>query len=137
MKRIMVVSILAFFSLMSMRGVAQENTKSEVPKTSEKRPHIWTDLGKGIKVARIQSLAYGKEPEFAILRLEETEFKKFQENPKEWVNDKRHHIFRNDVNEMKPCAPAQTQKDPPSDADYFYVLISHWPGSRASYVTYP
>jgi hypothetical protein len=136
MRRVICVSLTVLFSLLiSMPVLAQESTsKSDKQEmTAKKRiPPPWK-MKDGLRIAKLPRLNE-KEPEFAIVRLNDAEYKKFQENPKDWVNV--HHIFKFNVREMKSYGTAKPEKDPPPDETYWYVVISHWPGSRAVYTTY-
>jgi hypothetical protein len=114
---------------------AQESTpKSEEHKAATKKPlpPPWR-AARGVDITKVPRINE-KEPEFAIVRMRDAEYKKFQENPKDWVND--HHIFKAKVREMKPLGTAKSEKDPPPEETYWYVLMSHWPGSVAVYTTY-
>ena len=129
MKRKVVCFAVLFVLLTSLPVLAQESTpKSEQHKTAAKKPAPPWKLIK--KVPRID-----KEAEFAIVRMNDAEYKKFQQSPKDWIDD--HHIFSAKVKRMKPPAMVAPEKDPPPEETYWYVILAHWPGSTCSYITYP
>ena len=136
MKRTTFMGLAVLFSpLISLPALAQESTpKSDQHKMTAKKPlpPPWRRKD-GFEIVKVPRLTK-EESEFAIVRLSDAEYKKFQENPKAWVND--HHVFKYDVREMKPYGTANPKKDPPPDQTYWYVVISHWPGSVAVYTTY-
>ncbi|HKN34987.1 MAG TPA: hypothetical protein VJX16_17230 [Terriglobales bacterium] len=137
MKRTIFLSLAVLLSLLIGIPVrAQEGTpKSDQHKMSAKKriPRPWRTKD-GFQIANVPRISEDKETEFAIVRLSDAEYKKFQENPKDWVND--HHIFKAKVREMKALGTAKSEKDPPPDETYWYVVIGHWPGSTAVYTTY-
>ena len=88
------ISLAVGFSLLiSMSILAQEGTpKSDQYKmTAKKRiPPPWK-MTDGLEIAKLPRVS-DKEPEFAIVRLSDIEYKKFRESPKDWVNG--HHILQ-------------------------------------------
>ena len=135
MKRKVLCFAVLFSLLISLPVLAQEGSpkSGEQKITAKKRiPPPWK-MQDGFQISKLPRVT-DKEAEFAIVRLSDAEYKKFQESPKDWVND--HHIFKFNVREMKPYGTANPKKDPPPDQTYWYVVISHWPGSVAVYTTY-
>src|SRR5438477_9009876 len=92
MKRTIFLSLAVLLSLLIGIPVrAQEGTpKSDQHKMSAKKriPRPWRTKD-GFQIANVPRISEDKETEFAIVRLSDAEYKKFQENPKDWVNDHR------------------------------------------------
>ena len=139
MKKLLFVAVAVLMSLaVSVPVSAQEAAKNETDQSSVKKsskPRSWTERGKGIRVTYISSFKPDSEPEFAILRLAAAEYKEFQENPKDWVND--HHIFKAQVRHLESCSATKPQKDPPGDEPFWYIMLPHYPSSNAMCVSYP
>jgi len=139
-----VVFCLLFF-LLSRPALAQEASQhksgqmgqEEKPEQKMHKAKVggWIHLADGLDVVRIKRLER-EGPEFAILDLSEEKYEDFKETPKEFVN--KYKIFSQPVRELKACCSSETteKKEKASDKDP-YVVVSHWPGSKATYATFP
>ncbi|HEY1271781.1 MAG TPA: hypothetical protein VGF08_07335 [Terriglobales bacterium] len=106
--------------------------------SSSKDIKIWVDKGDGVQIAQIpRFIKDANEPEFAILRLSVDKYKEFQKDPLAFLN----HIptFSQPIKKANKCSdceysPKSDSKDP---SDPYFIVIGHWPGSKAIYQIYP
>lgn len=109
---------------------------STTSKTMSRGP--WKKVADGVwkaHIARFYDKKEGKEkPEFAVIRLTAANYAEFQKDHKKFLND--HKIFERDVNKQDTCTATEPQQQKTEDA-YWYLVVSHWPGSSALCVAYP
>jgi hypothetical protein len=86
---------------------------------------LWRELDKGLQRASVPRIS-DNQPEFAILQLTREVFAEFNKDPASFVN--KHRIFSERVQDRVISKTASAAED---QGDYFYILVSHWPASKA------
>lgn len=119
----LVVSCLLFLSATSS-GIAGRASSS----ASQVKDHAgpWKMLKNGVQVLEVWKLKGSPEwPQVAVLRMPEAEFKRFEANPKDYVNEQNvFPVAVNSVSIRDNCCP------PPKDGERMVVLM-HCPGSAS------
>lgn len=125
MRRIAICGLLVFsLLLIGASGflVAQEQTKRA---QKEKSP-TWTEVAPGVWRTELGT----DEPDIAVLRLSDQEYKEFFKDPKKYFNS--HHVFPKEVNKAEGAGD-----DPPPTGAGWIVVATHVPYSTATYVSWP
>ncbi len=115
------------FLLASGSGFAQK----VAPKRAERKPltATWEKLADGVQVLRVPNATGFKWPEIVALQLSETEYAKFEANPKDYVND--HKIFPKDVRGVFIGHLPRYEKSKGKSGDDMTVAIMHDPSSMS------
>lgn len=124
MKRIAIGSALVLCLLLMLASgflPAQEAKPSQ----QEKQP-VWTKIATGQWRTELGT----DEPDIAVLRLSDEEYKEFFKDPKEYFNS--HHTFPKKVNKAEAAG-----EDPPPTGAGWIVVATHTPYSTATYVSWP
>jgi hypothetical protein len=125
MKRIVLgstVFLSLLFVLASGLLLAQEETK----RAQQEKPPTWTQVTPGIWRTELGT----GEPDIAVLRLSDEEYKEFFKDPKQYFNS--HHVFPKPVNKAE-----ESGEDPPPTGAGWIVVATHNPYSTATYVSWP
>jgi len=125
MKHLLALGTLLVLALLLTPGSgpssAQEMAKNkaeEKPEWKSVSPGVWkTDLGEG-------------QPEIAILRLSDDDYKELVKNPKSFLDSR--HVFRHKLNKAEAVGD-----DPPPTGGGWIVIATHTPNSTSSYVAWP
>jgi hypothetical protein len=94
-------------------------------------PFGWKELGSGVSVLRVWEIPQSpKQPEIAILKLSEEEYRKFTQNRKAYTND--HHIFPQPVDRIVICKEEEYEKKTRAGKDDPQVaVLIHMPTSTS------
>lgn len=124
MKRIATGTLL-FLSLLLMRASGFLSAQEAKPSAPAKQP-AWTQIASGLWRTELGP----GEPDIAVLRLSDDEYKEFFKDPKGYFNT--HHVFPKNVNKAKAAGD-----DPPPTQSGWIVVAIHTPYSTSHYVSWP
>jgi hypothetical protein len=82
------------------------------------------------KIPRFVDEDEGDKPEFGVVRLTAATYAEFQKEPKEFLNE--HTVFAKKVKVVLAGCPAAKPKTEDPKAEYWYLVLAHWPGSTAA-----
>jgi hypothetical protein len=116
---------LLVLSLLLTGASAFPSAQEAKPSQQEKQP-VWTQIAPGQWRTELGT----DEPDLAVLRLSDQEYKEFFKDPKEYFNS--HHIFPKKVNKAEAAGD-----DPPPTGAGWIVMATHTPYSTATYVIWP
>jgi hypothetical protein len=127
MRRIAAVCLFVFSLLLACAGgfLSARDRQQSKPSTPKKEP-TWTQIAPDQWRTELDT----GEPDIAVLRLSDAEYKEFFKAPKDYFND--HHVFPKKVNKAEAAG-----EDPPPTATGWIVVGVHTPYSTVSYVAWP